>query len=151
MSETVVLKKYANRRIYDTDKSEYVTLKDVSGMIRNGAKVQVVDAKTAEDVTAFILTQIILEEAKQKNSLLPIPILHLIIQYGDNILGEFFNKYMQKSIQHYINYKTTVEAQYDKWMDLGKDASEMAEKAVKNMQPFKSIFDNYFKSDKNSK
>jgi polyhydroxyalkanoate synthesis repressor PhaR len=74
----------------------------VADLIRQGRQVEVVDAKTKEDVTAFILTQIILEEAKNKNFLLPIPMLHLIIQYGDNILGDFFEKYLQQMITTYV-------------------------------------------------
>ena len=81
MAERVLLKKYANRRLYDTEKSVYVTLSQVSDMIKEGRQVKVIDAKTEEDVTAFILTQIIVEEAKNKNSLLPVPLLHLIIEY----------------------------------------------------------------------
>jgi len=68
MPETVVLKKYANRRLYDTEKSAYVTLKQVADYIHDGRQVRIMDAKTEEDVTAFILTQIVLEEAKNKNA-----------------------------------------------------------------------------------
>jgi polyhydroxyalkanoate synthesis repressor PhaR len=60
MPDPVVLKKYSNRRLYDTHQSRYVTLEDVAIMIRNGKPVQIVDASTGEDVTAFILTQIVL-------------------------------------------------------------------------------------------
>jgi polyhydroxyalkanoate synthesis repressor PhaR len=79
MNETLLLKKYSNRRLYDTEKSTYVTLDHVMHAIRQGRRVAVADAKSGEDVTAFILTQIILEESRKKNSLLPVPLLHLII------------------------------------------------------------------------
>jgi len=108
MSKKVKLKKYANRRLYDMEKSAYVTLNQVADLIRQGRQVEVTDAKTNEDVTAFILTQIILEEAKNKNFLLPIPVLHLIVQYGDNILGEFFEKYLQQMITTYVAHKNAV-------------------------------------------
>ena len=64
MAEKVLLKKYANWRLYDTEQSKYVTLTEVTQLIRNGRQVEVIDAKTKEDVTAFILTQILLEQAK---------------------------------------------------------------------------------------
>ncbi len=70
MSQKIHLKKYANRRLYDTEKSRYVTLNEVAELIKKGRKVEVRDAKTKENVTAFILTQIVLEEAKKKNVLL---------------------------------------------------------------------------------
>ena len=63
MPEKVILKKYANRRLYDTERSAYVTLNEVAELIKTGRQVEVIDAKTKEDVTAFILTQILLEEA----------------------------------------------------------------------------------------
>jgi polyhydroxyalkanoate synthesis repressor PhaR len=98
MAEKILLKKYANRRLYDTEKSEYVTFNEVAERIRNGQEVEVIDAKTKEDVTAFILTQIVLEETKNKNILLPLPFLYMIIQYGDNVLVEFFEKYLEQAI-----------------------------------------------------
>ncbi len=123
MLEPLILKKYSNRRLYDTRNSCYVTLEDVSAMIRSGEQVQIQDAASGEDVTAFILTQIILEAAKRKNSLLPVPVLHMIIRYGDNALGEFFEKYFQKTLQNYIETKKAFDQQFGQWLDLGLDMS----------------------------
>jgi len=143
MSNRVKLKKYANRRLYDMEKSSYVTLNQVAGLIRQGRRVEVIDAKTKEDVTAFILTQIILEEAKNKNFLLPIPVLHLIIQYGDNILGEFFEKYLQQMITTYVAHKSAVDEQFKRWLEMGFDYSKMAQKTMADFTPFKSFFDQF--------
>jgi len=143
MQNKVKLKKYANRRLYDTEKSTYVTLNQVADLIRKGRQVEVIDAKTKEDVTAFILTQIILEEAKNKNFLLPIPVLHLIIQYGDNILGDFFEKYLQQMITTYIAHKNAVDDQFKNWLELGLNYSTMAEKTMTGFTPFKSFFDQF--------
>jgi len=123
MSDPLILKKYSNRRLYDTRNSCYVTLEDVAGMIRSGEQVQIQDAKTKEDVTAFILTQIILEVAKRKNSLLPVPVLHLIIRYGDNALGEFFDTYFHKTLQNYLAAKKAFDEQFAQWLDMGLDMS----------------------------
>ena len=123
MSDPVLLKKYSNRRLYDTRNSCYVTLEDVSSMIRSGEKVRIQDAASGEDVTAFILTQIVLEAAKRKNSLLPESVLHMIIRYGDNALGEFFEKYFQKTLQNYIETKKAFDQQFGQWLDMGLDMS----------------------------
>jgi len=96
--EKLRLKKYGNRRLYDTARSTYVTLNQVADIIKQGTDVEVVDAKTQEDVTAFILTQIVLEQARRKNALLPVELLHLIIRYGENLLQEFFQKYLEQTI-----------------------------------------------------
>jgi len=146
----IKLKKYANRRLYDMAKSQYVTLAQVSEMIREGNQVEVIDAKTKEDVTAFILTQILLEESKHKNTLLPLPLLHLIIQYGDNLLGEFFEKHLQQTLNAYLQYKASVEDQFKKMLDMGMGSREMAQKAVSNLNPFQSFF-NQFADSKESK
>jgi polyhydroxyalkanoate synthesis repressor PhaR len=152
MPNKVKLKKYANRRLYDTEKSEYVTINQVADLIRQDRPVEIIDAKTGEDVTAFILTQIILEEAKNKNFLLPVPVLHLIIQYGDNILGEFFEKYLQQMIQTYLAHKQAMDEHFKKWLEMGFDLSNVAQKTMEGLTPFKSFFDQFSQmADKDKK
>lgn len=141
MTNTILLKKYTNRRLYDTEKSRYVTLEEVAEMIRADTAVKIVDAKTQEDVTAFILTQILTEEAKKKNVLLPVPVLHLIIRYGDNILGEFMDKYLQQTIQNYLKYKKAFDDQMKKWLDLGMDITTILPKPMPGTVPFGKLFD----------
>ncbi|PKN05960.1 MAG: transcriptional regulator [Deltaproteobacteria bacterium HGW-Deltaproteobacteria-7] len=138
MIETITLKKYASRRIYNPENSSYVTLNQVADIIRSGKDVQVIDAKTNEDVTAFILTQIILEEAKNKNTLLPSPLLHLTIRYGSTVLQEFFDKHLQDAINSYLQYKQAFDEQFSKWMNMGMNYTEMAQKAMKGMPGFSS-------------
>jgi len=143
VAETILLKKYTNRRLYDTETSKYVTLEQVADLVKSGRRVEIVDAKTKEDVTAFILTQIVLEEAKAKNILLPVPVLHLIIQYGSNILSEFFENYLQKTIQNYLEYKKAFDNQITKWLDLGMDLSKMMPKTMgeqPNFTDFLKVF-----------
>ena len=130
MAEKMIFKKYENRRLYDTARSTYVTLNEISDLIRQGNRVKVLDAKTEEDVTAFVLTQIIVEEARKKNLLLPATLLHLIIQYGNNLLEEFFDKYLEQTIKNYLSYKTASDEQFRKWLDLGTDLSDMAQKSM---------------------
>ena len=148
MTEKVVFKKYANRRLYNTEKSAYVTLNKVADIIRQGRQVMVLDAKTKEDVTGFILTQIILEEARKKNALLPVPLLHLVIQFGDNILGEFFEKYLQQIIQSYLSHKSAYDEQFNQWLKLGMNLSEMTQKTVSEISPLESFFDSFSYSPK---
>ncbi len=121
MADIVLIKKYANRRLYDTEKSTYISLNDLTAMIRDGRQAKVIEANTKEDVTAFILTQIILEEAKKKNTLLPVPLLSLIIQYGENILAEFFEKYLFQIVETYIRYRKTFDERFKNWLELGWD------------------------------
>ena len=146
MTTAVVLKKYANRRLYDTDKSAYVTLAQVADYIREGREVTIIDAKTREDVTAFTLTQIILEEAKNKNALLPVPMLHLIIRYGDNLLGEFFEKYLHQIFQNFVAHKQAMDGQFQQWIEMGLGMSQAATKTLSDINPFQSFFDPFGRS-----
>lgn len=84
--DTVVIKKYANRRLYNTDTSAYVTLDDLGQMVREGVDFRVHDAKTGQDLTRTVLTQIIVEEEQKGQNLLPIGFLRQVIgMYGDNM------------------------------------------------------------------
>jgi polyhydroxyalkanoate synthesis repressor PhaR len=141
MAERVQLKKYANRRLYDMERSVYVTLEDIAAMIRNGREVTVKDAKTDEDVTAFILTQIVLEEAKKKNILLPVPLLHMMIRHGDRLLGEFFEKHLAQTLQNFLTYKSLADEQFQKWLQVGANLSAKTARSMPETNPFQSFFD----------
>jgi polyhydroxyalkanoate synthesis repressor PhaR len=141
MDEKVLLKKYPNRRLYNTEKSVYITLNQVSDIIKEGRQVQVIDAKTNEDVTAFILTQIIVEEAKKKNTLLPSPLLHLVICYGENVLNEFFEKYLELTIKNYLTYKSALDDQFKMWLGKGLDLSKLTPGGVPPFMPLDSVLE----------
>ena len=148
MSEKIVLKKYANRRLYDPERSAFITLDQVSQLIREGRQVTVIDARTSEDVTAFILSQIIVEEAKNKNVLLPVPFLHLVIQYREDVLAEFFEKYLELTIKNYLLYKSAFDENFKKWLDVGRDLSSMAGKSLPAPAQWGSLFDLFFRAEK---
>jgi polyhydroxyalkanoate synthesis repressor PhaR len=137
--DAVILKKYASRRLYNPENSSYVTLNQVADLIRSGHDVQVIDAKTAEDVTAFILTQIVMEEARNKNVLLPAPFLHLIIRTGSKDLKDFFQKHLQQAISSYLEYKNAFDEQFGKWLSVGANYSEMAQKTFTELSAFQPL------------
>jgi len=93
MSETRVIKRYANRKLYDTQHSRYVTLDQISEMIRAGDDVKIVDNKTKEDLTSVTLAQIIFEEEKKQRSFLPLQAMRNIIQHG----GESFSQLVSEA------------------------------------------------------
>ena len=146
MTDMIVLKKYANRRLYDTEKSAYVTLGEVADTIRQGKTIKAVDAKSKEDVTAFVLTQIILEEAKNNKALLPAPLLHMVIRYGENVLHEFFENYLEQTISAYVAYKRNADEQFRRWLEVGMDLSGMAQQSLNRLNPFQAFFDQFSQS-----
>ncbi len=140
MAKKIILKKYPNRRLYDTLNSTYITLADVARMIRDGNQVEITDVKTNEDVTAFILTQIMLEQAKSNNIVLPSSLLHLIIRFGENTLSEFFENYLETILRSYLSYKKTMDEQFRLYLELGMDFSSMAKKTFRQITPFSSFY-----------
>ena len=89
MTQPVVVRKYENRRLYDTSSSRYVNLPEIAQLIREGTEVQVVDAKSGDDITAVILTQIIHEDARAKRGDLPIPFLRELVVASDRAFRDF--------------------------------------------------------------
>jgi polyhydroxyalkanoate synthesis repressor PhaR len=80
------IKRYTNRKLYDTESSEYVSLRDIAGMVRRGETVEVVDNKTGEDLTAQTLTQIILEEGKDGHEVIPSDLLHQLLRRSGEVV-----------------------------------------------------------------
>ena len=85
----VIIRKYGNRRLYDSSNSKYVNLDDIARLIREGQDVKVVDAKTGQDLTRVTLTQIITEDAKEKPTGLPLELLRQLIVASDEVRQEF--------------------------------------------------------------
>jgi polyhydroxyalkanoate synthesis repressor PhaR len=99
--EQVVIKKYANRRLYNTAASTYVTLDHLSEMVREGVDFIVLDAKTGEDITRSVLTQIIFEQESRGQNLLPVQFLRRLIRfYGDQMQG-FLPPYLEMSMESF--------------------------------------------------
>ncbi len=96
---SVIIKKYANRRLYNTETSSYITLDHLAAMVREGRDFQVLDAKTNEDITRSVLTQIIVEEESRGQTMLPVNFLRQLISlYGDG-LQSMVPQYLEASMQ----------------------------------------------------
>ena len=107
-SEPVVIRKYANRRLYDTSASRYVNLEDVAAMVRNGKEVQVLDAATGEDVTRVTLTQIIVGDAREQPTGLPLELLRQLIVTSDRVGQEFILWYLKSAYEAYQKVQSSL-------------------------------------------
>jgi polyhydroxyalkanoate synthesis repressor PhaR len=103
-----LIKRYGSRKLYDTEESRYVLLEDIAGWIRQGQEVRVIDSKTAEEVTAQTLTQIISEEGRRGTGALPSDLLHEIIRFGTDAvnsgvrrLQDRVDRFVQTSIDRF--------------------------------------------------
>ena len=106
----VLIRKYGNRRLYDSSNSQYVNLDDIAGFIREGRDVQVVDAKTGRDLTRVTLTQIITEDAKDKPTGLPLELLRQLVVASDEVRQEFVMWYLKSAFDTYQKVQDTVQS-----------------------------------------
>lgn len=109
VSAPTLIKKYGNRRLYDTGESRYITLEELSRKIQGGTDVRVIDAKTGEDLTQGTLTQIIIE-GRGAARMLPVPLLMQLIRLGDDALAEFFGRYVTDALSVYLEIKRGASA-----------------------------------------
>jgi polyhydroxyalkanoate synthesis repressor PhaR len=107
---TVLIKKYGNRRLYDTAASRYINLEDIAALIREGKEVKVVDVTTGDDVTRVTLTQIITEDAKDKPTGLPLELLRQLIVASDEVRQEFVMWYLKSAFDTYQKVQDAVQS-----------------------------------------
>lgn len=112
--EAVVIKKYANRRLYNTETSTYVTLEDLATMVRSDRDFVVFDAKSGDDLTHSVLTQIIVEQESREGgqTLLPIPFLRQLIRFYDDQIGRMVPSYLQFSLENLVKEQEKFRAQF---------------------------------------
>jgi polyhydroxyalkanoate synthesis repressor PhaR len=110
--ERVIIKKYANRRLYNTASSSYVTLEHLADMVKKGVDFVVYDAKTNEDITRSVLTQIIFEEESQGQSLLPIQFLRQLISFYGNSVQAFLPSYLELSLATFAQQQERMRSQF---------------------------------------
>jgi polyhydroxyalkanoate synthesis repressor PhaR len=104
----VLIRKYTDRRMYDTSASRYVKLDDIARMVREGIDVQVRDARTGKDLTSVILTQIIVEGARARESSLPLQLLQQLVKASDRATHEFLSWYLNSTLDLYQKAQESV-------------------------------------------
>ncbi|WP_106639715.1 polyhydroxyalkanoate synthesis repressor PhaR [Allosphingosinicella vermicomposti] len=129
---TVIIKKYANRRLYDTGSSSYITLDHLAAMVREKKEFKVIDAKSGEDITRGVLTQIIMEEESRGETMLPVNFLRqLITMYGDS-MQNMVPQYLEASLEAFQRN----QSQFQDAMTGAFAGSPFAEMARRNMEMF---------------
>lgn len=134
--EVVVIKKYANRRLYNTATSAYVTLDDLARMVREGTDFLVYDARTNEDLTRQILTQIIFEEESRGEALLPVQFLRQLIGFYGNQMQGVLPSYLELSLENFSRQQDQFRSQMSRAFGTGPGANLMEEAVKQNMAMF---------------
>jgi polyhydroxyalkanoate synthesis repressor PhaR len=134
--EPTIIKKYANRRLYHTGTSSYVTLEDLADMVRQGEDFVVTDAKSGEDITRSVLTQIIFEQENKGQFLLPIAFLRQLIQfYGDSMQG-LVPRYLEFSLGQFTTDQAKLREQMTKGFGAANPMTLLEEQTRRNMAVF---------------
>lgn len=119
MAERIIIKKYSNRRLYDTVHKKYVTLDELANLIKDGNEIKVLDSQTEEDITKVILIQVVLESEKNKVDILPTSFLHMLIKYGNRIAKDFFENYFLMMFQPYLSLQENLKKNLNWWQQIG--------------------------------
>ena len=150
--EAVVIKKYANRRLYNTETSTYVTLEDLATMVRGDRDFVVYDAKTGDDLTHSVLTQIIVEQENRQGgqTLLPVPFLRQLIRFYDDSIGRMVPGYLQFSLENlakeqekfralFANAFSNPAAAFEAYQEQARKNMQMFEQALSVWSPFTGL------------
>jgi len=114
MSQERLIKKYANRRLYDSSQSRHITLDDIRNLIVKGEKIRVVEDKTGKDITRHILLQVIAEQEQFGRPILSTPVLEAIIRFYGNSMQGLLAAFLEKSIEVFLHQQEVVQNQISK-------------------------------------
>jgi polyhydroxyalkanoate synthesis repressor PhaR len=138
-AEAIVIKKYANRRLYNTATSAYVTLEDLAEMVKAGSDFTVHDAKSGEDITRSVLTQIIFEQENKGQNLLPIKFLRQLIRFYGDQMQVFIPSYLEMSLEQLTREQQRFRDQLLNSFGVSPEPFKLADEQVKkNMAMFEN-------------
>lgn len=127
--DRILIKRYGNRRLYNTETSGYLNYQELVKLIRDGHDVQILDSRTKADVTKAVLMQVILEEEKTQ-SVLPVSFLFQVIRSRESAVQDFFKNYLSSSFEAYLKTKEEFDRRFRGLLQMGSTAPELWEKLV---------------------
>ncbi len=153
-TEPTIIKKYSNRRLYDTSRSEYVTLEDLCQIVKDGEDFKVIDAKSGDDLTRSVLTQIIFEQESKGYNLLPIGFLRHVISFYDDSISPIIPAYLENSMDNFTKNQEEIRQYMDSSLDVFNPIKQFEELRKKNMEIFEqtiNMFSPFAKDDQDKK
>ena len=143
-SDTRIIKKYPNRRLYDTEDSRYITLSQVRELVMQDVPFKVVDSQSNKDITRNILLQIIMEQESESNPLFSNENLQRFIQYYSENTREGFSGFLQQNLQFFHEQQELLQSQMKDMMDINP-LNFWADLGEKNLKMWKNMQDDFFK------
>lgn len=138
--DRIVIKRYGNRRLYNTETSSYVTYQDIINIVRKGHDVEVLDSASGEDVTRAVLIQAILEDEKNQKNLLPLPFLFQLIRAQEGTAKDFFSNYLTSSFEAYLKTKEEFDRRFRSFLEMGSQAPQVWEKLIPGAEAMKELW-----------
>ena len=135
----IVIKRYGNRRLYNTETSAYLNYQDLVKLIREGHDVQVIDSRTKADVTKPVLMQVILEEEKNQ-SVLPVSFLFQLIRSRESAVQDFFKNYLSSSFEAYLKTKEEFDRRFRGFLQMSSTSPQLWEKLVPGAEAVKEFW-----------
>jgi polyhydroxyalkanoate synthesis repressor PhaR len=134
--QRILLRKYRNRRYYDSTRSLHVTLEDIYELVRAGHDIQVTDSQTGEDITPRVLAQIILEQDPLKLDVFPVEFLHRVIRANEPLIREFMDRYFSQFLEAYLDSQRQLSEYVRQTMGLGLTPAAGSDWFRMMMRPF---------------
>lgn len=142
MAEERVIKKYANRRLYDAAASRHVTLDDIKDLIVKGEKIKVLDDKSGEDITRSILLQIIADQEQLGQPILSTEVLEALVRFYGNSMQGFMSRYIDQGVQQFLQQQQTLQAQLARLVG-STPLSQLNEFAQSNLAMWQQMQDSF--------
>lgn len=146
-SDKLIIKRYGNRRLYNTETRGYINYKDLAKIVRDGSDVKVIDSSTKEDVTKAVLIQVILEEEKNKRTILPTEFLFQLLRSREESVQDFFKNHLSASFEAYLKTKEEFDKRFRSILEMTAAAPQMWEKLIPGAEVMKEILTGKKKED----
>lgn len=146
-SDELIIKRYGNRRLYNTETRGYVNYEDLIKLIRDGQNIKVVDSTTKEDVTKSVLIQLVLEEEKNKNTILPTEFLFQLLRAREESMQDFFKNHLAASFNAYLKTKEEFDNRFRNLLEMAVSAPQMWEKLIPGAEVMREVLTGKKKDD----
>lgn len=137
--DTLIIKRYGNRRLYNTETQTYVNYQDLIKLVQEGQDIKVIDSTSKEDVTKAVLIQLILEEEKDKKSILPTPFLFQLLRSREESMQDFFTNHLSASFDAYLKTKEEFNNRFRTMLEMATQAPQMWEKLIPGAEVMREI------------
>ena len=137
--DVILIKRYGNRRLYNTETKSYVKYGDLAQIVRDGNDIKVIDSKSKEDVTKAVLIQVILEEEKNDSSVLPTEFLFQVLRSREGSMQDFFRNHLSASFEAYLKTKEEFDNRFRSILEMAVSAPNMFEKLVPGAEVMREV------------